>query len=351
MKKVIMWVLLLPLIAIVGIGCQRGEGGNGYLSFTLSEEYDYPNLSRLEVADTNDFILSIYDLDGAKVYYGKYGDRPDIIEVPAGMYTVSIKSQEFEKPSFDTPVYGCEISVLVNSGESIGVRLICFQVNGALRIKFDNSFKEAFYGYEMTLEHDSGILSYPFNESRWAYFSPGMVKMFATKQGNKVLVMNRQISMSEMVSLTLYASKPHSDGFSVVIDTTRVWVAEEYLYGSGNDGSSVASALRQDELGAYMGAKDVWVEGYIVGADVTNSSVNFTPPFEKSSNLAISSFSAASSREQCSAVELVTTGGIRAELNLVDHPEHLGKKIILKGNIENYFGSPGVKGVKEYYIE
>ena len=95
-----MWAILLPLIAILGISCQRNHHENGFLRFTLSDEYNYPNLSRLNVADTNDFILSIVDSDGAKVYYGSYGERPQLIEVTPGTYVVSIKSEEFDEPAF-----------------------------------------------------------------------------------------------------------------------------------------------------------------------------------------------------------------------------------------------------------
>lgn len=351
MGKNYVWAILLPLIAILGISCQRNHHEKGFLRFTLSDEYNYPNLSRLNVADTNDFILSIVDSDGAKVYYGSYGERPQLIEVTPGTYVVSIKSEEFDEPAFEKPIYGCEIIVMVNSGENIGVKLVCFQINSGLRIEYDKSFKESFYGYNLYLEQDEHNLPYPFNEHRWGYFNPGMVKMYAEKEGNNVLILTRMLSMSEMLSLKLYATQRENDGFSIVVDTTRLWINEDYLYGSGNDGSSISSALRQDELGAYLGAKDVWVEGFIVGGDVSNSSVKFDPPFTKLSNLAISSYSEASTREECSAVELTTTGGIRAELNLVENPENLGKKIIIKGNVENYFGSPGIKSVKEYYIE
>lgn len=351
MKKIFMWAVMLSLVAIVIVACDHSGREVGYLRLTLSEDYDYPNIRQLNVPDTNDFILTVTDSDGANVYNGKYGDRPSEIEVPAGTYTIFICSEEFSEPAFDKPVYGCESIVMVSSGESVGVKLYCFQINSGIKLIFDKSFKERFYGYDIYLEQRDFSLQYPFNETRWGYFYPEQVKLYAEKEQSRSLILSRNLSMSEMLALKLYASEPVGDGFSVVVDTSRVWLSEEYLYGSGNDGSSVNKAIRQDELIAYLGAENIWVEGYIVGGDVTNTSVNFDPPFAKQSNFAISTFSEASTREQCSAVELTTTGGIRATLNLVEHPEHLGKKIILKGNIENYFGSPGIKGVKEYYIE
>jgi hypothetical protein len=33
----------------------------------------------------------------------------------------------------------------------------------------------------------------------------------------------------------------------------------------------------------------------------------------------------------------------KAELNIVDNPQNIGREVIVKGNLENYFGGPGVK--------
>ena len=48
------------------------------------------------------------------------------------------------------------------------------------------------------------------------------------------------------------------------------------------------------------------------------------------------------------AVEL-PKGELRDALNLVDHPDLIGTRIYLKGNVvENYFGTTGLKGTSDY---
>lgn len=37
------------------------------------------------------------------------------------------------------------------------------------------------------------------------------------------------------------------------------------------------------------------------------------------------------------------TGDARTALNIVENPANVGKTVIVKGTLENYFGAPGVK--------
>ena len=44
-------------------------------------------------------------------------------------------------------------------------------------------------------------------------------------------------------------------------------------------------------------------------------------------------------------------GDIRAAINLADHPELVGRKIYLKGDlIAAYFGIPGIENITEYVL-
>ena len=56
-------------------------------------------------------------------------------------------------------------------------------------------------------------------------------------------------------------------------------------------------------------------------------------------------------RESGMSVSLPASS-IRDDLNLVDHPDLLGRKIMLKGDIvEAYFGLPGIKNITEYKFQ
>lgn len=92
------------------------------------------------------------------------------------------------------------------------------------------------------------------------------------------------------------------------------------------------------------GMKEVWVYGYIIG--------NMSPFLAMTSetNLAIAGKASVSSKSASLSVEL-KKGALRDALNLVAHPENLGKKVFLKGDIETYFAIPGVKNVTECYLD
>ena len=45
------------------------------------------------------------------------------------------------------------------------------------------------------------------------------------------------------------------------------------------------------------------------------------------------------------------SGSLRDELNLVDNPQQLRRKIYLRGDIvDAYFGIPGIKNISEYIL-
>ena len=102
---------------------------------------------------------------------------------------------------------------------------------------------------------------------------------------------------------------------------------------------------------ASAGINDVWVMGYIVGGDLSNSSGSFEGPFTADSNLILGPKSTTTNRSSCLAIQL-PSGKIRDELNLVSNPELLGKKVCLKGDVvESYFGLVGMKSLSEYIFE
>ena len=102
---------------------------------------------------------------------------------------------------------------------------------------------------------------------------------------------------------------------------------------------------------ASVGMKDVWVNGFIVGGDLTSASASFMPPFRSSTNLVIAARSSVSDRKNCIAVQL-PSGDIRDVLNLAENPDMLGREICLNGDIvESYFGLTGLKSVSDYVLK
>lgn len=96
-----------------------------------------------------------------------------------------------------------------------------------------------------------------------------------------------------------------------------------------------------------------WVQGYIVGVyetDVEPFEASFTGPFRTNTNLLLAQTADETSLGNCLTVQL-PAGAIRDVLNLVDHPENKGKEVKLLGNLEAYFGQPGLKGLTGYWMD
>ena len=92
---------------------------------------------------------------------------------------------------------------------------------------------------------------------------------------------------------------------------------------------------------------DVYVKGYIVGTAKSGSAFAEEPV---NSNLFIADSQTETDANNCVPVELKKGSNARTELNLVDHPDNLGKLIVLCGSITKYFSVPGVKSVTEFTL-
>lgn len=354
-------VLLLATTAV--IACKDGlKGDAAYISFALSSDYsDYymrhrfdrllKSVDDINLPDTNDFILTIQGSRGDIIYKGPYGERPDPVRVNPGSYDISLQSVEFEKPEFSLPQFGDLRTIVAGNGQTISVAFNCTQLNCGMRLIFDDSFINRFPDSDVAIKSENHQISYPYTEERVAYFLPGILRVICSDGNNEMQILSRQLDAADIMTVKLSATGEAPGTFSITIDTTRNWLYEDFTFGSGNDGSSMAKAFTVSDLAMKLGAEDVWVAGYIVGGDVTTSTVVFEPPFTKESNLAIADNTRASTREECAAIELPSSSDIREDVNLMDHPQYLGRKIYVKGDIENYFGHPGIKNIKEFLLE
>ena len=347
--------------AAVLSACMDKMKGDAYISFTLSSDYSSYSMNRmtgrlksggngLVLPDTSEFILTVTAENGETIYKGPYGERPDPMQVSSGTYDVSLHSIEFNEPAFESPLFGDFRTVVLASGQTMSVAFGCTQLNCGMRLEFNDSFRDRFFSSDVFIRSDGYSLGYPYTESRIAYFQPGILNVVCVEGDKETLIVSRQLNAADILTIRLSASSETGGSFSVKIDTTRNWIFEDFTLGSGNDGSSMEKALKVADLTMFLGAEDVWVCGYIVGGDVTTANVKLEPPFSKETHLAIADNAGASTREECAGAEL-PEGSVRETLNLIDNPEILGKKIYVKGDIENYYGYPGVKNIKEFQLE
>lgn len=121
---------------------------------------------------------------------------------------------------------------------------------------------------------------------------------------------------------------------------------------SANDGTeakpyTVAEAIAKQENGT-----DVWVRAFIVGS--SNNGGTFTPEFSTSNpsgtNIIIADSKGETNKANVVAVQLSSGGAARTDLNLAANNGMYKAEVLLKGNLEKYFGVSGLKGVKEYKL-
>lgn len=96
-----------------------------------------------------------------------------------------------------------------------------------------------------------------------------------------------------------------------------------------------------------------WVEGYIVGVMETDTDpfeANFTGPWRTNSNIIIADDPNETNLNKCMMVQL-PIGNIREALNLVSKPGNKGKIVKVQGNLEAYFGQPGIRTLTGYWLD
>ena len=352
MKRFLCGGLILLLLA----SCVDKDSKVGYLSFSI-ERYplvDQLTKSSLKMVDTNKFILSVKSASGKCIYEGPYGERPETMTVPEGVYQVDVNSIEFDDPDFDTPLLGDYRTISVGEGDNVAVAFMCKRANGGVKINFSEKYKSLYKSKLLYLESDNGELLYNYNESRVAYFKPGYIS-FVNREGEKSDVLfTKELNAGEIITINIDASDDGSglnSTFSISVDTTAVRTIIPIYIGDGGgieDGSCKERALSVDAVRHNIGQK-VWVKGYIVGGDLTQNEISYSAPFNSSTHFAIASKPSVWMRDFCVAVELPSK--VRDALNLVDNPTLLGRMVWVYGTIvETYFNLNGVKSVSDYSL-
>ncbi len=336
----------------------RSEAGCGELRISLLRSQESLTRAGLYLPDTSEFLLTVKDSEGKIIYDGRFGDSPESFSLPEDSYTVTIMSEEFSKPEFDSPQFGEEQCILVPAGKVVDLKLVCRQMNSGVKLNVSPKFLDEYPGGVLILKSKLGRLVYKYSEKRIAYFKPGEIELVLNEGKSEKVLMARTLEAQEVFVLKVdvassggNASGDGKSSVSVSEETMRNWKSAVIVCGGDNGGGSESSdAMTVSEALESIGEEGVWVCGHIVGGDLSSSSASFQKPFESRTNLLLGPRSSTSDKETCLSVQL-PTGEIRDALNLVDNPELLGRRICIKGNIvEAYYGIPGMKGVTEYEL-
>jgi len=299
--------------------------------------------------DTDNYLLYVSGPDGNEIYSGLFKDSPETFSITPGTYTVSALSCLFSEPRYDTPEYGDTKVVTAVSGQTVNVTLDCRMLNCGMELKADADFRQAFPDATIYMKSDEGSLQFNYGETRTAYFKPGRITVTMSKPDKTETLFTRTLEKRQILSVGLSAptgSGESTTGIQIQVDTTAEHLSEDYTYGTDN--GNPGNAMSIYEARSAGEAKGVWVYGYVAGCATSTSKVEFGEPFTKNTNIVLGERAATTDREYCLSVEL-KSGAIRDALNLVDHPENKGRKIMLKGDIvASYFGLPGLKNISEY---
>ena len=104
--------------------------------------------------------------------------------------------------------------------------------------------------------------------------------------------------------------------------------------------------------GISLQGQDVtaWVKGYIVGAVKSglssvssNDDINWSAPFDLNTNVVIADDATCHEIANCIIVNLPNNKPLRTEVNLVDHPDNLGKQLAVLGKLRTDFGQSGLR--------
>lgn len=303
--------------------------------------------------DTNSFILTVVRSNGDVLYSGLYSDSPESLIAEPDTYNVKVVSDDSFSPAFDAPVWGDEQLVVVGKGERVLVELMCRQTNSGVRLNISPEFLTVFPSSSLLLKSDAGKLLYSYSEKRTAFFPAGKVSLLMSTGSKDETLLTRNVAGGEIfcLNISVPSDSKSGGGIRIQVDTSRTYVNETYVLGGesgGGKGDSPENAYTISQARDAVGRKDVWVAGYIVGGDLSKSNVSFQGPFKSASNLAIGPRATTTTRESCLSVEL-KSGAVRDALNLVSHPDLLGRFVYLKGDIDpSYFGLTGIKNVTDY---
>lgn len=197
--------LLFAVIACLGLAAcnddnwdPNGWDKEGSVSFaTMSLDVDdaTTEVSRAGIS-TDNFIVTIKDkTSGAVRRTYKYGTMPEVVSLPVGSYTVSVKSHEIKPAEFEAPYYVGSADFSIEAGKITEIgSILCKFMSIKVTIKYTKELasKLGESAHVKVVANDRGELDFVYGETRSGYFeavdgsSTLVAEFFANINGNDV---------------------------------------------------------------------------------------------------------------------------------------------------------------------
>ncbi|MDX9853999.1 MAG: DUF5689 domain-containing protein [Tenuifilaceae bacterium] len=154
-------------------------------------------------------------------------------------------------------------------------------------------------------------------------------------------------------SIIAIASQYRNDIQLFIRSTSEVVMDGERLGGGGGTGTGTGTKVDPYDVAAVLGGATgiVWVKGYLVGVleGQDLASASFTAPFTSQSNVMLAASPNETNMANCIPVQLVYGTAPRTAVNLNQNGSLYKQEIMLRGNLEAYFGVKGMKGTDGYW--
>ena len=143
-----------------------------------------PSLStKAETApDVNDFVIDIVRTSGdVSKHFDRFGDMPQVLNLPSGVYTITASSPQALPAAFDQPVYGASKTFSVNVGKVTSESLVCTLQNIKVLFTLSDAFKSELSSYTISVSNGEAVE----NTLYWTNVSSVAADSYTTKDISK----------------------------------------------------------------------------------------------------------------------------------------------------------------------
>lgn len=191
MKKI--FISILAASAIFA-GCNNTlieDTDTGYgeltLDLTASDEFEAVSKAsetraKLRNEDVNEFTIKMTrESDGLVKEYARFGDMPQMVQIPSGRWTLEVSSPQALPAAFDQPVYGAKHEFDVKIGEVSSEKLVCTLQNIKISFQLAEEFALELKDYTITVSNGEGAE----NTLYWTSVESEVEDQFTTKDMSK----------------------------------------------------------------------------------------------------------------------------------------------------------------------